>query len=860
MLARDLPSPRHRVASLDGPWRFWPDVHGRLPTGPGARFVSPEDRDRALGPPRVATVPAPWQALFDDLRLWAGTAWYERSFDVDDAWRGRRVRLCFGAVDYFCAVWVNGIEAGEHEGGYLPFAVDATDLVRFGGSNTVTVRVLDVGPDDEDGPFPFSAIPHGKQSWYGPIGGLWQGAWIEVRGTEMIEGARVRTDAGLGSMRVTVRGAVPHRHRVLDPDGREVAAGPAGAAFEVTVPDAIAWRPGAGAVYTLELETADDRWTTTFGFRRVSTHGGRVTMDGESVYLVGALDQDYWDRTIATPPSDEALARQLTLARELGLNHLRCHLKPPTPAYLDAADRAGMLVWCELPSWISLEGARSRVTETLDGIVERDGNHPSVIAWTIVNEGWGTELAERVEDRAWLAQLHGRGKRLDPTRLWVDNSACPPTFHVRSDLNDFHLYRSVPDQLRSWEAWTDAWAGDGARTFSPHGDARSSGEEPRVLSEFGAWGLPDVEDAPEPWWFETGAALPGDVVRPAGVRERFEAWALDEVFGSWGAFVRQSQEHQFEALKAEIENLRLHPELGGYVITELTDVHWEANGLLDLRRNPKAFHDRLRQVTGQTVVIGRPRHTRYRAGERATVHVVVSSPSGDVERQVSWQVPELGLSGSVRAPDALSFDVPVIDRPMSVVLSLDAGDDGHPVTNTIKLWLFPDGPGERPVEVAVASRWADVAPLVERGGKAVVVAAEDDAMPADGAIRLDRWDGDDDATGWVRASGLGWLHPRLTGGLPIGPRVDLAFLGITPAHRLRGYGPERRSNVLAGHFLGWVRDVTATVGAFRHGAGAAIVCTFPLLEGDGRDPVATAMLDRLTAMAADPALDPGTTL
>jgi hypothetical protein len=345
-----------------------------------------------------------------------------------------------------------------------------------------------------------------------------------------------------------------------------------------------------------------------------------------------------------------------------------------------------------------------------------------------------------------------------------------------------------------------------------------------------------------------------------GVRERFEAWGLRDVFGSWDAFVRQSQEHQFEGLKAEIEDLRLHPELAGYVITELTDVHWEANGLLDLWRNPKAFHDRLHRITGQTVVIPRPRHTRYRSGERAAVDVVVASTEGHVERQVSWEVPELGLAGAVDAPGCVLFDVPALDRSTKVELSLRVDGAEGPITNATTLWLFPDERNERPTAVAVASWWGDVASHVARGGRAVVVAADDDALPEDGAIGLERWSDDDDATGWIRSTGLGWVHPRITEGLPIGPRVDLAFLGITPEQRLRGYGPEQRSDVLAGHLLGWIRDVTATIAAFHHGEGVGIICTFPLLDGDGSDPVATDLLDRLTTLAAEisptTALDP----
>jgi hypothetical protein len=815
VLAGDLPSSRQRAASLDGSWAFWPDLESRLPTGPGAPFVPMDERDQALGAARAATVPSPWQALFEDLRLWAGTAWYETVFDVDEAWRSRRVRLCFGAIDYFCSVWVNGREAGEHEGGYLRFAVDVTELVRFGAANTVTVRVLDVGPGQEEGPFPFAEIPHGKQSWYGPIGGIWQSAWIEARGVDLVEGAGIHADPASGGIRVVVRGPDAVRYRVVDPDGAEVACGEAeGPAFETRILQATPWHPGRPVVYALELATPNDRWSTTFGFREVGTRDGMVTINGEPMYLLGALDQDYWSGTITTPLSEPELEREMGLARELGLNLLRCHIKPPASAYLDAADRAGILVWCEPPSWISLTAdAGRRVRETIAGMVEGDANHPSIVAWSIVNEGWGTDLAGSAEDRAWIAETFDWAKGLDPTRLWVDNSACPPTFHVRSDLNDFHLYRTVPDQLASWRRWTTGWAADAGRTFSQHDGASRTGDEPQVLSEFGIWGLPDVGDlldstGNDPWWFDTGAETAGGIVHPKGVRARYDAWGLDEVFGSWEAFVRESQENQFEGLKAEIEDLRLHRQIAGYVITEFTDVHWEANGLLDMGRNRKAFHERFAQVNRQEIVTGRPEHTRYRSSDRAAIHVEVSSPRPVPDPRIAWEITDLGLEGTVVPPGPIAFDFPAIDAPATVTVSFRLLHPEGPeeVHNSTKLWVFPDTSTARSPDVVIASRWDDVAERVDQGGRAIVIASDDAALPDIGTVWLDRWDPDDDATGWYRSAGLGWLHPRLTQGLSLGPRVDLAFLGITPEHRLRGYGPEHRSDVLAGH--SWAGSTT----------------------------------------------------
>jgi beta-galactosidase/beta-glucuronidase len=121
--------------------------------------------------------------------------------------------------------------------------------------------------------------------------------------------------------------------------------------------------------------------------------GSHLLLNGEPLYLLGALDQDYYFDGICTPPSDDLLRRQVLLARELGLNCLRCHIKIPDPRYLYWADRLGILVWAELPNWGSLTTAAARARATFEGLVERDFNYPSIIIWTIANEGWGLDLS-----------------------------------------------------------------------------------------------------------------------------------------------------------------------------------------------------------------------------------------------------------------------------------------------------------------------------------------------------------------------------------------------------------------------------------------------------------------------------------
>jgi hypothetical protein len=878
------PSARSR-ASLDGSWAFWPDLDESLPTGPVGPFVSRSDRERALGRPRTARVPAPWQAQFDDLRLWAGTGWYERDFVVPDTARAT-MHLGFGAVDYFATVWINGRVAGEHEGGYLPFRLDVTDVVRLDGPNTITVRALDVGPGHEAGPFPFSEIPHGKQSWYGPIGGIWQSVWLEARSQTFVDDVRISADPSTGDVSATVAlGGSPTtgviEWRILGPDGVAVATGaldPGDVTVRTRIRAARPWHPETPDLYALELEVREgdeiiDRLTERFGFRAVGVRDGRIVLNGQPVYLRGALDQDYWMPDIYTVGGDADLDREMRMAKELGLNLLRCHIKAPDPRYLAAADRAGVLVWCEPPNWIRLtDDAKRRARETFEGMVARDFNHPSLIIRSIVNEDWGTDLPGRPADRTWLRETYRWAKSLDPTRLLVDNSACPPNFHLQSDLNDYHVYRAVPEQLTSWRRWTAGWVSRPQITYSPHGDAVVQGSEPLVVSEFGIWGLPDpdrLRDADdEPWWFETGRDHSEGIVHPLGVRQRFDEWGLADVFGSFARFVRVSQQHEFEGLKLQIEDLRSHRRIAGYVITEFTDVHWEANGLLDMSRGPKAFHDRFIGVNAPDVVIVRPERNRYRSGERviADVHAVGSEGVTDVA--LEWALDGFDAAG-VASDGRIDLTAPGVERPTRAVLRARWVDDAGAEVNTgaSPLWLYPEEPTPRAAAVAVTARWTEAERVLEAGGRVVIVASNAQALPPASRGRLEPFSTEDAESsrsiygnGWVLSTGMGWLSPALTDGLAIGPALDLAFEGLTPRYLLSGYTPADRGDVLGGHHLGWLHRVRAIVAAFAHGSGVGVVCTLPVLDADGADPLATALLDRMADIVSGPAFSPRTRL
>ena len=368
---------------------------------------------------RAINVPAPWQAEIPELAHSFGKAVYAKPFSVPENWVGREIVLHFGAVNYLAEVTLNGRVLGRHEGGYLPFSVDLPpDLLEAENQLEVAVTLPDEDRDTYPD-MPFSEIPHGKQSWYGPLGGIWQSVYLEARDARHVVRTAIAADPKSGLVTARVLPSVAAAHvdfalRVVDADGRECASASGKLSGEtcvdLKVETALAWSPDAPNLYTLEIDLLAggklvDRRTETFGFRSIETRDGRILLNGAPIYLRAALDQDYYPDGICTPPSLEFLEDQARKAKALGLNMLRCHIKVPDPRYYDVADRFGLLVWTEIPNVAAFsDKAGARLRETMAGILERDGNHPSIVIWTLINEDWGTRLVENAEHRS-LAEI-----------------------------------------------------------------------------------------------------------------------------------------------------------------------------------------------------------------------------------------------------------------------------------------------------------------------------------------------------------------------------------------------------------------------------------------------------------------------
>ncbi len=874
---------RNRI-SLDGGWQFCHDP---------SHLSTPAELGDASW--REAQVPLPWQAQFEELRLSGGTGWYSRRFTLDIA-QGQAAILHFGAVDYHAAVWLNGQKVGEHEGGYLPFEFDVTALLRP-GENELVVRADDPEESSELWPAsPFSEIPHGKQSWYGPIGGIWQSVWLEWRSPAHVRSLKLMPNAHSGALAVeaALSAEAAGRVRVLAPNGSEAAHGVLDGSGRATLqldPAALAlWSPDSPALYTVEVtleaegRTAD-KFSAVCGFRTVEARDGRIYLNNQPVYLRGVLDQAYYPETIYTPPSLEYLEEQLRKGKELGLNCFRIHIKVEDPRYYEVADRLGMLVWTEIPNWahLSAEAAR-RGEETFRAMVERDGNHPSIIAWTLINENWGTDLPRNPEHRAWLADFYHKAKEIDPTRLVVDNSACCNNFHVDGDLEDFHHYRAIPDHAADWDEWVADFAGRAPWAWAADYADRRRADAPLIVSEFGNWGLPDPasiqEKGRDPWWFETGYEWGEGIVYPHDMPARYRALHMDRVFGDLADFAKQSQDHMARSLAYELSTMRRTPAIGGYVITELTDVHWECNGLMDMQRNIK--HGLARYFTPlnqDRVVVIRPQRWSGRPGE--TLPVELHSYGVDGEERagtIRWTAGK--ASGELAAPGGVAqIPLPTEGGLVTVqALWLDGGKTVATCEVEVACVAQPAPatrlrvPGDEELaaalhrlgyavsadegDVIVSRRYTEeMQTAVQQGARLLLLAGPD----------FGRDSGDLDLpVGWVQArqhtawqgdwaTSFSWLRKTGPfGALPGGPLLEMEYAGIMPDAVIVGLPIwALRERSWANLALGWIHKVVSLLAVLPYGHGTMVASTFNLTaEALAENAVAQALFAGMVELTA----------
>lgn len=409
---------------------------------------------------RTVDVPHVWQEL-NDHREYTGTAWYRTTVDTPPELIGSQDALLrFGAVDYEATVWVNGEHVGSNTDGFLPFELDVTEPLAS-GENTVCVAVTD--------PENVSEIPHGKQGdpWYTRMSGIWQSVTLAFRPRIRITDVRVTPELATDTATVEVEfSEETYRHEELECHIRALrrdkvvstAQAEVGNQTEVFLAfdDPVYWSPDTPTLYDLDVRLVEDghvldHCTDYFGMRSFKTADGKFLLNGDPITIRGVLEQGYYPKSGYCPPTSETFKKEVEVAKELGFNLIRKHVKPAHPDFVECADQEGILVWEEPANPIRYtDDSKQAVEEQVERLIDRDYNRPSVVAWSLYNEEWGigTHDSEETlwtdeEKQQFLAEFYRSVRQRDPSRVVCDNSGWA---HVRTDINDYHRYFPSPDR------------------------------------------------------------------------------------------------------------------------------------------------------------------------------------------------------------------------------------------------------------------------------------------------------------------------------------------------------------------------------------------------------------------------------
>ena len=488
---------------LNGPWLFRTDSKSEgeaqswfktTPTGTEA-----------------VRVPHTWNiGKYDD---YEGIAWYFRTFGLPGLAPQTHVELHFAATFYLSRVWVNGAEAGRHEGGHTEYFFDITKLLKP-GQNTIAVE-LDNRPTETSIPGLALKLKPGGNIWYDwwHYGGIVRDVWLAENEGVLIRRQQIRSDVDPTKGSAQIKDAVylenpgnkPLKLTVTThlsaPDGSDLSdktqsltLGP-GAKQSVELAFAIdnaqLWDLDHANLYSIRAIVSDsanhllDEKSDSFGNRKIEIHDRHLYLNGQQVRLAGMTrhEESPWEGLAETAGTikhdyDDLKILHTTLTRPVHY--------PQHEQVLEYADTHGILFVPEIPIWqasaVQLGNAKfiALARQMLSEMIEQDGNHPSIFAWSVSNE---SDMSTD-EGRAYFKQVKALVNRLDPSRFvtFADNDISYGADPKKEAANeaDFIMMNQ----------YYGAWNGpeDGLVTMLEHAGG-SFPDKMFIISEFGTPGV-----------------------------------------------------------------------------------------------------------------------------------------------------------------------------------------------------------------------------------------------------------------------------------------------------------------------------------------------------------------------------------
>ena len=372
--------------------------------------------------------------------------WYHRKIRIPEEWNGKKILLHFGGVDYQCEVFLNGQSVGKHTGGVSPFRLDLSTKVLPGKEYGLVVKVTDELRNNLQAFGKQSPWLKSKNCNYTRTTGIWQTVWLEAVSGFGLKQCRVTPDFDNGAFTFTpcyfgTAGGDTLSVKIRDNGqlaAEIVTAAADGIPFTVKLSRPKIWEPGSPFLYEIEYEvkSADGKTLDTVhsyaGLRKFHVEGDRLFLNNQPIFLRFVLDQGFYPDGLWTAPTDEALKNDILLSMKAGFNGARLHQKIFEERFHYWADKLGYLTWAEFPDW-GMGFWQHFTTEPGNyfhsfrdyyaqwaAIVERDANHPSILAWDPVQRDLRSQGPE--EHTRFLSDIYDLTKSLDPSRPVNDSS------------------------------------------------------------------------------------------------------------------------------------------------------------------------------------------------------------------------------------------------------------------------------------------------------------------------------------------------------------------------------------------------------------------------------------------------------
>ena len=528
--------------------------------------------------------------------------WYQRQIEIPAEWEGRNVRLNFGAVYYKAEIYIDGRLAGRHFGGTSSFSVDITRFVQSGKTHSLVVYAQS---DLRSG-----TQPAGKQSLqlrshgcsYTRNTGIWQTVWMEPVDRNGLR--EVQATADIDQSQIVVRpsfygeGAEALKVTVTDPSSPKKPV--AQKSVKATNTSVVVlplkkfrlWSPEDPFLYDIKYQVLDkdgkviDEVASYIGMRKIHIEGNKIYLNNSPRYLRFVLDQGYYPDSQWTAPSDEALRKDIEMSQKAGFNGARLHQKVFEERFHYWADRLGYLTWGEFSSWgenTNLAETQRNILSEWSEIVERDRNHPSIIAWTPFNEEWAPD---NVQYPRLLGDIYSVTKHLDPARPVCICSG--GVLSTATDIWTYHDYEQNPELFHKW-----VWSDGRLATYHHHNRSGYYAKDygTHIEAVAGKYDYPDYD-----------GKMPYLVDEFGGIKwtseEDMQKEAENDNKVSWGYGKAPVTLEEFYTRLEDLVDvlLGMSESICGYCYTQLTDVEQEQNGVYYYNRGEKFDMTRINAI------------------------------------------------------------------------------------------------------------------------------------------------------------------------------------------------------------------------------------------------------------------------